>query len=136
MSAVGAREEIGMGTRWGFGPVFGYEWLTTSRRWQVYGGRVVFVGVLLRALTTVWAAYVAGRTSLTIQQMASVGRSFFGAIVFSQLTLVLLAAPAATAGVICQEKARGNLALLLITGLSDVEIVLGKLAARLVTVLG
>ena len=52
------------------------------------------------------------------------------------LGLVGLAAPAATAGAICQDKARGNLALLFATDLSDAEIVLGKLAARLVPVLG
>jgi ABC-type transport system involved in multi-copper enzyme maturation permease subunit len=68
--------------------------------------------------------------------MAQVGRSFFASIVFTQLTLVLVAAPAATAGGIGHERARGNLAQLLITDLSDAEIVLGKLAARLVPVLG
>src|SRR5262249_11248909 len=52
------------------------------------------------------------------------------------LGLVGLAAPAATAGAICQDKARGSLALLFATDLSDAEIVLGKLAARLVPVLG
>src|SRR5262249_60683401 len=52
------------------------------------------------------------------------------------LGLVGLAAPAATAGAICQDKARGSLALLLATDLSDAEIVLGKLAARLVPALG
>ncbi len=52
------------------------------------------------------------------------------------LGLVGLAAPAATAGSICLDKARGNLTLLLATDLSDSEIVLGKLAARLVPVLG
>ena len=52
------------------------------------------------------------------------------------LGLVGLAAPAATAGAICLDKARGNLTLLFATDLSDAEIVLGKLAARLVPVLG
>jgi ABC-type transport system involved in multi-copper enzyme maturation permease subunit len=52
------------------------------------------------------------------------------------LGLVGLAAPAATAGAICLDKARGNLALLFATDLTDAEIVLGKLAARLAPVLG
>ena len=52
------------------------------------------------------------------------------------MTLVLLAAPAATAGAICLDRARGTLAHLMVTDLSDGEIVLGKLAARLVPVLG
>ena len=125
-----------MARRWGLGPVFAAEWLTTSRRWQVYAGRVLFVGVLLLGLASVWASQVAGRPPLTIRDLSAVGRSFFAAIVFTQLTLVLIAAPAATAGGICQDKARGNLAQLLLTDLSDAEIVLGKLASRLVPVLG
>ena len=44
--------------------------------------------------------------------------------------------PAVTAGAICQDKMRGGLALMMVTDLSDAEIVLGRLASRLVTVLG
>lgn len=125
-----------MTRRVGLGPVFALEWLTTSRRWQVYAGRAAFVGVLLVGLSSVWLSRVAGRPPASIGEMATVGRSFFVAIALVQFTLILLAAPAALAGAICQEKARGNLALLLLTDLSDAEIVLGKLAARLLTVLG
>ena len=53
----------------------------------------------------------------------------------TQLALVLLAAPAATAGAICLDKARGTLAHVMVTDLTDREVVLGKLAARLVPVL-
>ena len=56
------------------------------------------------------------------------------AVVGTQLTLVLLAAPAATAGAICLDRSRGTLTHLLVTDLSDREIVLGKLAARLTPV--
>jgi len=52
------------------------------------------------------------------------------------LGLVSLAAPAATAGAICLDKERGNLALLFATDVTDAEIVLGKLAARLMPMLG
>lgn len=48
-----------------------------------------------------------------------------------QLALVPLAAPAFTAGSICLDRSRGTLAHMLMTDLSDPEIVLGKLAARL-----
>ena len=53
-----------------------------------------------------------------------------------ELALVMLAAPAATAGAICLDRARGTLAHMLMTDLSDAEIVLGKLAARLLPVFG
>jgi ABC-type transport system involved in multi-copper enzyme maturation permease subunit len=130
------QESIEMSTYWGFGPVFEAEWLATSRRWQLYAGRTLFVGILALGLAAVWGSQVAGHDSLTIHEMAGVGRAFYRAIVFGQLTLVMLAAPAATAGVLCQGKARGSLALELITDLSDTEIVLGKLAARLAPVIG
>ena len=126
-----------MGMRWGLGPVFAIEWVTTSRRWQVYAGRSAFVGILLIGLGLAWSANNASlRTYTTVQAMAALGESLYMTIVGIQITLVLLAAPAATAGSICLDKARGNLAHLLITDLSDAEIVLGKLAARLAPVAG
>jgi ABC-type transport system involved in multi-copper enzyme maturation permease subunit len=125
-----------MTAHYGLGPVFANEWLTTSRRWQVYASRALFVAVLLLGLTSVWVSRVTGQSSSSIQAMADVGRGFFRAIVFTQLSLVLLAAPAATAGAICQDRLSGRLAQLLATDLSDAEIVLGKLAARLIPVLG
>ena len=53
-----------------------------------------------------------------------------------ELTLILLAAPAATAGAVCLDKARGTLDHMLATDLSNAEIVLGKLGVRLIPVLG
>jgi ABC-type transport system involved in multi-copper enzyme maturation permease subunit len=61
---------------------------------------------------------------------------FFLAVSGTQLALVLLAAPAATAGAICLDRARGTLSHMLMTDLSDSEIVLGKLTARLIPVVG
>ena len=45
-------------------------------------------------------------------------------------------APAATAGAVCLDKARGTLDHMLATDLSNAEIVLGKLGVRLIPVLG
>jgi ABC-type transport system involved in multi-copper enzyme maturation permease subunit len=122
--------------RLGLGPVFAFEWLTTARRWQLYAGRALFVSGLLAALTAVWYSEVQGKPLATLRAQAAVGQSFFYAIVGTQLALVLLAAPAATAGSICLDKARGTLTHLLVTDLSDSEIVLGKLAVRLIPVAG
>ncbi len=118
----------------GLGPVFAMEWVTTARRWQGYAGRSAFVGVLLLGLASVWMSSVWGRPPLTIGEAAGVGRGFFAAIALVQIVSILLVGPTAMAGAICQEKARGNLGLLLLTDLSDAEIVLGKLGARLVPV--
>ena len=120
------------------GPVFAFEWLMMARRWQTYAMRSATVVLLLGAMGLVWQEQ-AGRAAtgeMSIAQQAEVARGFFGSTAILLLGLVGLAAPAATAGAICQDRARGNLVLLFATDLSDAEIVLGKLAARLVPVLG
>ncbi|MGE3817958.1 MAG: hypothetical protein AB7I30_00845 [Isosphaeraceae bacterium] len=120
----------------GPGPVFWFELLTTSRRWQVYAARSCFVAGLLAGLGIVWLDQVATRGPLSIQRQAEVGRSFQLAFAAMQLALALLAAPAATAGAFCLDRARGTLAHVLTTDLTSAEIVLGKLVARLVPVVG
>ena len=125
-----------MATRSWLGPVFAYEWLTASRRWQGYALRSLLVLLLLLGLSAVWLVGSNGAGVGVVQQMAQIGQSFYGVMSLILLGLVGLAAPAATAGAICTDKARGNLVLLFATDLTDAEIVLGKLAARLVPVLG
>jgi ABC-type transport system involved in multi-copper enzyme maturation permease subunit len=125
---------------WGApGPVFVYEWLAASRRWQVYALRTLFLTSFLVALTVVWssnqAASSIASSASTIRSMALLGEWFFVAVIGTQLTLVLLAAPAATAGAICQDRARGTLTHMLMTDLTNREIVVGKLAARLAPIL-
>lgn len=126
-----------MRMRWGLGPVFFYEWLTASRRWQLYAVRALFVAILLGALSLVWISHFADNGGAPNRRMlAQIGEQFFYAIIGTQMALVLLAAPAATAGAVCIDKARGTLLHVLVTDLSDPEIVLGKLGARLVPVFG
>lgn len=120
----------------GLGPVFAYEWITASRRPQGYALRSLFVLMLLASLVLVWFGRNEVRNATTFKALADVGEHFFLAAIGTQIALVLLAAPAATAGAICLDRARGTLAHLMMTDLSDGEIVLGKLAARLVPVLG
>jgi ABC-type transport system involved in multi-copper enzyme maturation permease subunit len=122
----------------GPGPVFIYEWVTSTRRWQVYALRSVFVLGLLIALLLMGISAGAARVvsaPAALAALAELGESLFMAVIGTQLTLVLLAAPAATAGAICLDRSRGTLTHLLVTDLTDREIVLGKLAARLTPVL-
>ena len=130
-----------MRKRWGFGPVFGYESLLNARRWQVFAGRSFFVLVMLVGMVVVWMMRdqftptpVTGRPNY--QELAKLGQWFFYAIVGVQISLVMLAAPAAAAGSICMDRARGTLLHVMVTDLSDIEIVLGKLGARLAPVIG
>src|SRR4051812_6185286 len=120
----------------GPGPVFAYEWLMASRRWQGYALRSLLVLLLLLGLSAVWLGGHDGAAELSVRQWAEVGRGFYAVTTLMVLGLVGLAAPAATAGAICLDKARGNLTLIFATDLTNGEIVLGKLAARLVSVLG
>ena len=124
--------------RWrvGVGPVFVYECLTSSRRWQSYAMRAGFLLLLLVTLLVIWNGNRPLERLSAIRSMAALGKWFYLGFVGMQLTLVLLAAPAATAGSICLDRARGTLTHMLVTDLSSAEIVLGKLAARLVPVLG
>jgi ABC-type transport system involved in multi-copper enzyme maturation permease subunit len=122
--------------RWGLGPVFLYECLANSRRWQTYALRSAGVAVILAAITMVWISNGGTASQQGWREYAALGESYFYAIIGVELTLVLLAAPAASAGALCVDRARGTLDHMLATELSDPEIVLGKLAARLLPVLG
>src|SRR5262245_568584 len=118
------------------GPVFTSEWLTLSRRWQWFAARSIFVAGLLGALTVAWLSYRKSGQTVSVQSQADLGWRFSGAVMVAELAMVLLVSPAATAGAICLDRARGTLAHMLVTDLSSAEIVLGKLAARLLPVLG
>jgi ABC-type transport system involved in multi-copper enzyme maturation permease subunit len=122
--------------RLGLGPVFAFEWIALSRRWQWYAMRSLFAGMLLAALLVILSNSPIPSTGMSFRELAKLGEAFYIAVIGTQLTLVLLAAPAAAAGSICLDRASGKLTHMLVTDLSDSEIVLGKLASRLVPVLG
>jgi ABC-type transport system involved in multi-copper enzyme maturation permease subunit len=132
-----------MAIRIGPGPVFVYESLIFCRRWQVYAGRALFVLAILIGLWAAWWSNLNGPAygqpfgtrPGNLQALARAGESFFWALAGIQLMMVLLVAPAATAGAICHDRARGILAQMAITDLSAAEIVLGKLFSRLAPIL-
>ncbi len=125
-----------MRPRVGPGPVFVYEWLTATRRWQLYALQAGFVAVFLAGMYFTWIDLLSNDAPFLIEAMASFGESLDETIIATELTLVLLAAPAATAGAVCVDKARGTLDHILATDLSSAEVVLGKLGVRLLPVLG
>ena len=132
-----------MAWRVGPGPVFIYESLIFARRRQAYAGRVFFVLALLAGLWITWwtnsqapgFGQPLGSRADTLEVLARAGALFFYAMAGIQLSMVLLVAPAATAGALCQDRARGVLAQVATTDLSDSEIVLGKLFSRLAPIL-
>src|SRR5262245_47569468 len=122
--------------RWGLGPVFIYDCLTSARRWQTYAIRSLGVSMLLIAMATIAWSDNAMLEGKSWREYARLGESYFYPLIGVELTLVMFAAPAATAGAICTDRSRGTLAHILATDLEDAEIVLGKLAARLLPFLG
>jgi ABC-type transport system involved in multi-copper enzyme maturation permease subunit len=125
-----------MGMRFGPGPVFEAECLTASRRVQFYSARVLLVLSLLVGLAVVCVSSAPSSGRLSMQDLARIGDSFYTTLMSVELVLALLIAPAAAAGAICQDRAAGGLALLMTTDLTDSEIVLGRLASRLLSTLG
>ena len=124
--------------RLGPGPVFVYEWLTTARCWQPYAAARPVHRAILIGLSLTWNQVTRYRNlgeRASLAEMAEYGEAIYFAIVLVELSLVLLAAPAATAGAVCLDKARGTLDHMLATDLSNAEIVLGKLGVRLIPVL-
>ncbi len=122
-----------MTMRWETGPVFAFESLVATRRWQTYALRSAYVALLLFGLTMTWGP--SDQTIRTLADSAKIVGVFFRTLIAVQLAVVLLAAPAATASAVCVDKSRGTLLHALVTDLTDREIVLGKLGARLIPVL-
>ena len=129
-----------MRTRWGLGPVFVFEWLTASRRWQMYALCALFIGLLFLAIVIVWFEHAEslgnGAARVDRKAHSATGEALFYAFFGTLLSVTLLLAPGATAGAVCLDKARGSLMHLLVTDLSVREIVFGKLAARLIPLFG
>ena len=97
---------------------------------------VVAGPVLLLGLSGVWLGSRDGTGELSVQQLGEIGRGFYAVTTMILLGLVGLAAPAATAGAILPGQGPGKSDAAVPHDLTDAEIVLGKLAARLVPVLG
>jgi ABC-type transport system involved in multi-copper enzyme maturation permease subunit len=122
--------------RIGTGPVFAHERILAARRWQHYAARSFLVAALLAAMGVIaWdsSTILTGNPGRTYASLAE--RYFYG-LIGVELAIVMLAAPAAAAGAICAERARGTLDHILVTDLTDAEILLGKLGARLLPVFG
>ena len=92
--------------RLGPGPVFVFEGVTSARRWQIYAVRALFVTGLLAAMVVVRIAQDERSGGTTIQAQARIGESYFYALIGTQLALVMLVAPAFTAGAICAHSTR------------------------------
>jgi ABC-type transport system involved in multi-copper enzyme maturation permease subunit len=118
------------------GPIFDAELHSSAQRSRSYIARVVYGLVLLFFVWGSDPAWFQNTTSavggsISIEQMANVGRRLVALVFTIQSIAVLLVTPAIVAGAIADEKRRKTLLYLLASCLSSAEIVLGKLSARL-----
>jgi len=125
-----------------FGPVLFYDMVRMSRRSRYLVLRCLYILILLAVLYSVYQsfAWTAAMVSwsmatkyptATPADLARFGEMFFGYFLLAQYVVILLITPAYVAGAIAEEKQRKTLEYILTTDLSNREIVLGKVAARL-----
>ncbi len=126
------------------GPVFWYELVALARRGQQPRLRGLLAVLLLVGLLIAYLSEFPGRAAealtgsepLTRTQAGAFAHAFMIAVLVVQLVVVMLITPALVGGAIAEEKERKTLDHLLSSLLTNREIVLGKLAARLVFVGG
>jgi ABC-type transport system involved in multi-copper enzyme maturation permease subunit len=124
-----------------FGPVFFYDLVRTARRGKQIGHRVLYavllVGIILLVL---WSWFPATHLNpqrlwdgvpISLREKAQFAGTFFNTFMLVQFLVVVVVTPAYTATAIAEEKEKRTLEFLLATDLSDREIVLGMMAARL-----
>jgi ABC-type transport system involved in multi-copper enzyme maturation permease subunit len=118
------------------GPIFQIEAMLTVRRARYYFLRAAYGFVLLFIMWTCYqSAHETGLGTLTLQSTARFATSFFYSFAAAQLTIAIAVTAAVTAGTIAEERERRTIEYLFATDLSNAEIVLGKLASRVLLVL-
>ncbi|HWE40176.1 MAG TPA: hypothetical protein VG406_26730 [Isosphaeraceae bacterium] len=116
------------------GPIIAREVLTSPRPSRFYAARASYAGLLFILMWTAWQSLIGWREVRDIGTLARFGAILFAIFVVMQLALMLFFAPLAAATAVALEKDRRTFVLLLMTDLSDVEIVLGKLTASLLQI--
>jgi ABC-2 family transporter protein len=117
------------------GPIITRELVTTPRPWRYYLWRASFSCALLILLWTAWQSIIGWQDVRELGVLARFGGVLYVMFALLQLTLMLFFAPLSTAAAVAYEKDRRTFNLLLMTSLSDTEIVVGKLVAGLLNIL-
>ena len=116
------------------GPVFSREAVVAPRRAKHYIARAVYVTTLLILMCTAWFVLAGTQIIRNVGDMARFGAILFQALASLQLALLAVMSAMAAASAVAQEKDRRTLILLLMTRMSNAELVLGKLLASLFNV--
>ncbi len=113
------------------GPVFTREAVVAPRRRKLYVFRTVYAISLLLLMCTAWMILVRTQVIRNLGDMARFGAILFQILAPLQLVLMMFMAAVQTASSVAVEKDKQTLILLLMTRLSNSELVLGKLFASL-----
>jgi ABC-type transport system involved in multi-copper enzyme maturation permease subunit len=116
------------------GPVFAREAFTTPRRARHYVMRGVYVAALLILMATAWLVVAGTQIVRNVGDLSRFGAILFQILAPLQLALAAFLSALVAASAVCQEKDRRTLILLLMTRMTNPELVLGKLAASLLNV--
>jgi ABC-type transport system involved in multi-copper enzyme maturation permease subunit len=120
------------------GPVFNAELLTTARRARYYVVRTLYGLIILFQIYLTYQSnswrLAGGQGQLRLRDMADFALQMFSTFAILQAVVVLLLTPALVGGTIAEERQRKTLHYLLTSRLTSAEIILGKLAARLLQV--
>ena len=117
------------------GPVFAREVTIAPRREWTYILRSVYVGLLLLLIVTAWLVISGTQIITDPGDFARFGTMLFQFLAPVQLVLAVFLAATLAASAVGQEKERGTLLLLLMTRMTNCELVLGKLLASLLNII-
>jgi len=116
------------------GPIFSRELVTAPRRPQHFVYRGVYGLALFVLMYTAFLVFYGTQTSFTIGDLAKFGSILFLILAPLQLALLTFLAALRAASAVALEKDKKTILLLLMTRLSNHELVLGKLLASLLDV--
>ncbi len=117
------------------GPVFTRELRTIPRRWQLYFTRALYVAALFGLVATARLILSGPQDIRNLGDFSRFGSAVFAVLAPLQLAMAVAFSALLTAAAVAQEKDRRTLDLLLMTNLSNSELVLGKLFASMLGVL-
>ncbi|MBL6714096.1 MAG: ABC transporter permease [Pirellulales bacterium] len=117
------------------GAVLERELRIAPRSRSMYIARAVYTGMLLLIVATCWLVVTGTQAIETAGETGRFAATLLRILAPLQLVLAALSAAAVSAVSVTSEKDRRTLELLLVSSLTDAEIVLGKLAASLLQVL-
>lgn len=117
------------------GPVFSREMMTAPRRPRLYVLRAVYAAALVIVICTAWLAFAGTQVVRNVGDLARFGGLVFQILAPLQWAIAVFFSALAAASAVAQEKDRRTFELLLLTRLSNGELVLGRLLASLLHLL-